>query len=120
MTRVLVVDDEPSVVRSLCRGFGPGVDADGVTRASLALERLEKEQFDVLLTDYEMPLHDGLWLLREAHVRALRPRRLLMSGVVPPLLNDHLRSGVVHAFLPKPFTSNEALALFAPALLVRA
>ncbi|MFH1809640.1 MAG: sigma-54 dependent transcriptional regulator [Pseudomonadota bacterium] len=67
---VLVVDDEPGVrliLRGLLGQLGYGVvDAEA---ARPALEVLEREPVDVILTDLQMPGEDGLWLLDEVRRR---------------------------------------------------
>ncbi len=61
MTRVLIVDDQPHIVRvikrMLCtRGFSVETAANGL----LALDAVEKQWFDVIVTDYQMPKMDGI------------------------------------------------------------
>ena len=68
--RLLVADDEPWVVEHL-RGL---VDWEGLSIEFLppafdgeeALERLESERPDILITDINMPLMDGNALIRAA------------------------------------------------------
>ena len=47
MERILVVDDDPSVVE-VCTALlqDVGYEADGVTDASLALDRVKNESYD--------------------------------------------------------------------------
>jgi CheY-like chemotaxis protein len=70
--RVVVVDDHPAVrdvVTLLLERFGATVTA--VSGVPEALEVLERERPDVLVSDIEMPVEDGFVLIRK--VRALRP-----------------------------------------------
>ena len=90
--RVLVVDDHPGVRAALCsllHRHGCAVEAAANGRA--ALECLASERFDAVISDIEMPVMDGLTLLRHvmAEHPALRHRFLLCSGLcLPPLLID--------------------------------
>jgi len=68
--RVLLVDGERSVLESYARslikaGFEVGEASTGVE----ALDRVEAEDFDVVLTDLSMPEMDGLTLLRTLRAR---------------------------------------------------
>jgi CheY-like chemotaxis protein len=79
--RVLVADDDEIFLEILAEaveeaGAAVEVAADGV----MALERLAAVDFDILISDLNMPRMDGLTLLR--HVRALYPHILsiLITG----------------------------------------
>jgi DNA-binding response OmpR family regulator/predicted regulator of Ras-like GTPase activity (Roadblock/LC7/MglB family) len=63
--RILVVDDEPSVVKSCVKILElDGFAAQGVTGGAEAVERFEHEAFDLALVDLKMPEVDGLEVLK--------------------------------------------------------
>lgn len=67
MARVLIAEDEPAVreflVRALAQaGHAPVAVADG----QMAIERLERDRFDLLVTDIVMPHVDGVQLALKA------------------------------------------------------
>ncbi len=67
---MLVVDDTKSSAKMICAVLLElGCDAAYVTSGAEAWKRLEKERFDVLLTDWVMPEVDGIELCKR--VRAL-------------------------------------------------
>src|SRR5215470_5677101 len=66
--RILIVDDEPDVVDNCVRILRPcGHRCDTATDARRALDLLETERPDLLLTDLKMPDVDGMALLHRAH-----------------------------------------------------
>ena len=66
--RVLIVDDEPDMVENCARILKPaGYECLVTTDARRALEILESEHPDLLLTDLKMPEVDGMELLHRAH-----------------------------------------------------
>ena len=70
MTRgtVLIVDDEPDMVENCVRALERAdYRCVGTSDPRRALELLETERPDVLLTDLKMPEIDGMALLRRAH-----------------------------------------------------
>jgi CheY-like chemotaxis protein len=76
---VLVVDDTPAileVVVQMLESLGATVTAVGT--AERALDLLERLRPDVLLSDLEMPVKDGYWLI--GRVRALAPD---LGGLTP-------------------------------------
>jgi DNA-binding response OmpR family regulator len=105
---VLIVDDEPAIVRMLKdalgmfrhdHGYTVEIACDGVD----ALAELKRHQFDLILLDMYMPRMSGLELLEEM-------RRLKVSAPVLMLTgNDDARSAAdalssgIFAYIPKPF-----------------
>lgn len=68
--RVLIVDDEPSVLDSYARALqDAGFEVAQASNGLEALERTEKDRFDAVLTDLSMPKIDGLALLSRIRAR---------------------------------------------------
>jgi PAS domain S-box-containing protein len=98
--RILCVDDEPVLRRSLVRLLvGLGHVAEGVESGEQALERLDALPFDLVISDLRMGGMDGETLRRTIAARfpALARRVLLISG----FFRDEDEAG---EFLQKPFT----------------
>ena len=69
---VLIVDDERTTAELLVRGLQEAeFDAVSETDPEVALDRLKRDTFDVLITDLRMPRIDGIEVIRRAH--AIRP-----------------------------------------------
>jgi len=104
MTRVLFVDDEPIVLRSLGRTLRARKvtwEARFVESSTEALEVLSREPFDIVIADLRIPDLDGVELLTE--VRRAYPwiARLVLSGQVGT--DDCLRAmRVAHQCFAKP------------------
>ena len=78
--RILVVDDEPTIVL-MCRRVleAQGHVVHGFTSAQAALAQLEGEASDLLVVDYKMPDLNGLELAR--HIRHSFPHvRVVLSS----------------------------------------
>jgi two-component system response regulator HydG len=107
-TRVLVVDDEPSVRRSIARMLlARGMKVITAEDGRVALEALARERFDVCLLDIVMPNVGGLELLEQIKDKGIEVEVIMMTafGDVETAVNA-VRSGAYH-FLTKPFRSNE-------------
>lgn len=81
--RVLVVDDEPLVLKSVQFALmRSGYVVDAASSADQALLKLESAMYDLVVTDWKMPLMNGDQLARA--VRAVRPSLpvLLLTGSV--------------------------------------
>ena len=69
--RVLLVDDEQPVVEGLERMLfakAPDWEVDVATSGAEALELLDDDEYDAIVTDMRMPEMDGAELLREVHL----------------------------------------------------
>jgi len=84
LTKLLLVDDDPSMVRLLTkiieREFAGTIQVTSLVDPAEAKERIEKEVVDILVTDLEMPGIDGLELLQSAKHRNACTQVLFMTG----------------------------------------
>jgi len=103
-TRVLFVDDEPLVLRSLDRALRTRKvpwDARFVESADAALKLLAAEPFDIVIADLRIPDVDGVELLTEVQRAYPNIARLVLSGQIGT--DDCLRAmRVAHQCLAKP------------------
>ncbi len=105
--RILFVDDEPLVLAALQRmlhAMRGEWDMEFVAGGALALERMEKAPFDVVVTDMRMPGINGVELLNEVMRRFPRTIRIVLSGhtdkdIILKCVNS------THQFLSKPCDS---------------
>jgi CheY-like chemotaxis protein len=104
MTRILVVDDEPSareVIReSVCLlGYQVEEASDGME----ALERFRDGRHDVVITDLSMPRMDGIELTHELHKVDPMVPVLMLTGRSSLDLKAMAWSRGVVEYLSKPF-----------------
>jgi response regulator RpfG family c-di-GMP phosphodiesterase len=107
---VLYVDDEPALCRAFSRIFHDRRDLDvvAVVSAEEALELLEREPFDVVVSDLRMPGMSGLELLATARSRAPEARRLLVSGYADfESALDAINDVGIDRLLTKPWENDE-------------
>ncbi len=120
MFRVLIVDDEPSVLyllRELLEEHGHAVLAAGSATEALELARSgQLEDVDLVLTDYAMPGPDGLSLLSELGLQLPElPVVLLTARGSERLAARAIKEGAFD-YLPKPFDIEELEACVARGL----
>jgi DNA-binding NarL/FixJ family response regulator len=103
-TRILFVDDEPLILDGLQRSLRPFRKEWAVAYAAggeEALAMLEREPFDVIVTDMCMPGMDGAMLLGEVTRRYPDVLRMVLSGQSD--LESVVRSaGATHRYMAKP------------------
>jgi DNA-binding NtrC family response regulator len=88
-TRVLLVEDEPNMARTLAKILErKGFDVTTTINGAEALRALETEAFAVIVTDLNMPVMDGMQLLRRlqgeppptGERRLLSPPAIVLTG----------------------------------------
>ncbi len=110
--RILVVDDEPSILESCESVLGAeGYDCQVERRAEEALRRLRNETFEIVLIDQNMPQVHGLDILAESRRRNPDALAVVMTGHATT--EDGVRAIQAGAwdYLPKPFTATQLLVL---------
>jgi DNA-binding NtrC family response regulator len=102
--RILIVDDDPGVVEYLVEMLNEaGYAAEGVTSPHQALERIEKDEVDLVIADIEMPGMRGLELMTAIHARKPAQLVLLITAFGSiDLAVQAVRAGACD-FVTKPF-----------------
>src|SRR5262245_33680886 len=103
--RILIVDDEPDMVENCVRILRPGGHrCVAATDARRALDLLETERPDLLLTDLRMPEIDGMALLHRAHELDAAMPVIVMTGFATIESAVEAVKGGAFDFLPKTFS----------------
>jgi DNA-binding NtrC family response regulator len=102
--KILVLDDEEIVVTRL----KPALEKEGYivetfTNSKLAMEYLEKNRFDIVVTDLKMADIDGLQLFRFVKEKWPETKVVLISGFATlKVAQEAIKEGV-YQVIPKPF-----------------
>lgn len=115
--RVLVVDDDPAIL-ALCHKIleGDGYKVVDAKRGEDALERLENESFDLLLTDIRLPGLSGLEVIQRLRDRDTELTVVTMTGYSNMEMAIQALSLGVDEFIVKPFTLDSLRLLVSRAL----
>jgi DNA-binding NtrC family response regulator len=110
MTRVLIVDDDPSTLASLSRAFRlAGYDAVVCDHAARAVSLLQQERFDIVFSDVVMPGKDGLTMLADLRELGVTTPVIMISGqATVDMAVRATRLGAAD-FLEKPISSDKLL-----------
>ncbi len=110
--RVLVVDDEPALLRSLRAMLGTDHEVVTASSGQEALEVLRDDaRFDVVLTDLMMPIVTGMDLydaIRHAHPEMERRIVFMTGGAFTPRAREFLAT-VPNRCMEKPFERSRLL-----------
>ncbi len=111
MSRILIAEDEPHIVRFLVKGLqSEGHAATSAAGGDLALQLARTGEFDLLLLDLGLPGLDGFGVLAELRRRKVAlPVIVLTARNTPDDLVASLDGGA-DDYLSKPFRLPELLA----------
>jgi putative two-component system response regulator len=108
--RVLIVDDEPRMRRTLARMLDSAHYASvGVASVQAARTAMGEETFDLVLCDLKMPGEDGLTLVEEIQAAPGDTAVLLATVVDSPEVAHAATVLGANGYLVKPFTVNQLL-----------
>ena len=108
--RVLIVDDEPDNVRLFARFLGSLAETRVAESGARALELLEQEAADVMVTDLRMPGMDGLELARTARDAYPSMEIVVVTGNADlDSATEALRMGLAD-YLRKPVSREDLIA----------
>jgi DNA-binding NtrC family response regulator len=114
---LLIIDDDQNTLASLARAFRlGGYEATVADRAARALALLERQRFDLILSDVVMPGKDGLALLEDLRALGVTAPVVMMSGqATVEMAVRATRLGAVD-FLEKPLSTEKLLVTVENAL----
>ncbi len=115
--RVLVIDDEAIVRVSCQRVLEPaGYEVVLTSRGDEAIELLEKERFDLVLTDLKMPDMDGLEVLKVIKERWPDIQVVIITGYGTISTAVQAIKKGAYEYIEKPFTPEDILDVVTKAL----
>lgn len=103
MKRIILVDDEPHVLEVLMRLFGSEHEVITETNPQLAWSLLEKQPFDLMITDIRMEPIDGLQLFRHAKEVCPQMPVIMLTGYGTKQSYQEAQGLGVFGFMNKPF-----------------
>ena len=112
--RILLVDDDPMITELVVDMLGiEGYDVDTANNGLEALQKLERQRYDLIITDLHMPKLDGSGFYRELGRRKLHSlKRIIFLTGTTGASDEHRfvqESGVPVLF--KPFNVSDLIEL---------
>jgi CheY-like chemotaxis protein len=112
--RILIVDDDKDILFLLghsIKRLAPDYDVTTAQTGGTALKEIQKQKFDLVLTDYMMPEMTGLELVQTIRQTSPETQIILMTAYEPHRLDTHLENVTLEGRIAKPFKIPEVLEL---------
>jgi DNA-binding response OmpR family regulator len=109
MAKILCVDDEPNIVKLKCAILeAAGHDVTACTSAREAMQKLQQETYDAVVTDWRLGDKDG-----RAVVQAAKEQSNLPVVVVSGYVNDAFQAAepLADLYLEKPVNPEELVTI---------
>ncbi len=110
--RLLLVDANDETRAALRHGLEAIFDVVEASSAKEALTCLRKRWFRIIVADYQLPDHDGVWLLDRVAQRSPYTWRVLMSAWSVPRVRSLRDAGVLQLFMAKPIQPDHLSGYF--------
>lgn len=109
--RLLCVDDEPNILSALRRLFRQsGYQVTVAGSGAEALQALEEQTFDLVISDMRMPEMNGAQFLEQVHQRWPDTVRILLTGYAEISATiDAINKGQIFRYVSKPWDDNDIL-----------
>ncbi|MFH0884448.1 MAG: response regulator [Candidatus Micrarchaeota archaeon] len=115
--RILIVDDEPMIIKILNRALGSaGYSVTSTENGKAALEAYRGERFDLVISDFNMGAMNGLGLLKALKAHDQSVRVITHAGGLKNEEMAQLREAGVLQIIEKPAESKKILAAVTVAL----
>lgn len=108
--RVLIAEDEPTILRITLRFLNlSGYEAEGAEDGEVAWQALNRERFDLLITDHGMPRLSGIELVKRLRTARMDLPVIMVSAMMPTLELDRHPWLCVRARVQKPYSVTHLL-----------
>jgi CheY-like chemotaxis protein len=111
MARILMVEDDALVGRSLSRLLGSRYDVTVVHSVDQALELLHMEEFDLIVSDVVMPHKSGMDLHAALEKRGVANTIVFLTGAMLSQNVKDFLARVPNRYLEKPSTREALIEL---------
>jgi DNA-binding response OmpR family regulator len=111
MPRILLVDDEESILKSLCVLLqSEGHETFACKDPSKAAELIQTENIDLLITDIRMTPIDGIELIKLARQKKPNIPVIIVSAYTSEKTQEEGFNAGCSIYLRKPFKINDVIA----------
>lgn len=115
--KILIVDDEEDNLALLYRTLRSKYDVTKAHSAIEALEILNTNTFDCILSDHKMPIMDGVEFLKRVNEIQPKTMRLLVTAYSDvKILIDAINYAKIYRYIKKPYSPDELLMIVESAL----
>ncbi|MDY7033736.1 MAG: response regulator [Thermodesulfobacteriota bacterium] len=108
--KILIVDDERQMRDFLSVLLSSkGFDVITAENGEMAFKKLLKASYDLLITDLNMPIMNGLELVDKMYQNDIRITTIIMSAFLPRMSKEYTERRKIYGCIAKPFQPDEII-----------
>ena len=105
--KILLVDDEQALLAAIQRTLvHQGHEVEATNDPAQGVKMAESGDYDFALVDFMMPLHNGIWFMKNARLPKKTKVLLMTAHVDRDVINDMFKLGV-RGYLIKPIDQDD-------------
>jgi len=119
MYKIMAVDDDKFILASLRRSLKKQKDwhVETFFDPVIALEQARNQDYDLFLSDYQMPIIDGVSFLTKIKLLQPESMRIMLSGRGDTgLVGSDVKAAGIYSFINKPVQADELIIAITQAL----
>jgi len=117
---VLLVDDDPNLQRMVSIFLEKAsIDLDVASNGRLALNKLDKKKYDVIISDMQMPQMDGHEFIENIRQKGIDTPIVIISAYAYGDMYDRIIEAGVFEIIHKPFDSKKLIDVIRRATAVK-
>ena len=118
--RLLLVDDDPNMQRMVALFLNKkNFDLEIAGNGRKALEMLDSNKYDLIISDMQMPLMDGAELLQKIRGKKIKTPVILISAYTSLDMPNEANTSDFAAVLFKPFDSSDLINTIGKVLKIK-
>ena len=118
--QLLLVDDDPNMQRMVALFLNKkNFDLEIAGNGRKALEMLDSNKYDLIISDMQMPLMDGAELLQKIRVKKIKTPVILISAYTSLDMPNEANTSDFAAVLFKPFDSSNLINTIGKVLKIK-
>lgn len=107
LPKILLIEDDRSIANALVYALNSTYELDCTTSGKLAIYKTDRQRYDIIVLDLNLPDVPGIIICQQLRDRGLRTPILILSGNNKALTKISLLDAGANDYLTKPFSLGE-------------
>jgi two-component system OmpR family response regulator len=107
LPKMLLIEDDRKIAGALAHALKNAYDVESTSSGKLAIYKTDRQQYDIIVLDLNLPDMPGIFICQQLRDRGLRTPILILTGEAKILTKINLLDAGANDYLTKPFSLGE-------------